>query len=117
MSALSLEATLGLARAAQSRTDTARSDATQSSGASELSSARRDALRAQADDFEKMFLEQMLGQVFAASEDEGTFGEAGPGADVYRSMLVTEYAGMMAKGGGIGLSDQIYSELLKMQEG
>lgn len=118
MSALSLEATLGMARAAQGRVDAAaRTDTARPEGAGDVSAARREALRAQADDFEAMFLEQMLGQVFAASGDEGTFGEAGPGSDVYRSMLVTEYAGMMARGGGIGLSDQIYSELLKMQEG
>lgn len=107
MSALSLEATLGMARAAQARTE----------GAGDMGSARRDALRAQADDFETMFLEQMLGQVFSASGDEGTFGEAGPGADVYRSMLVSEYAALMTRSGGIGLSDKIYSELLKLQEG
>lgn len=111
MSALSLEASLGMARASQARTD-ARTD-----GASDLSGARREALRAQADDFETMFLEQMFGQVFSANGNEGTFGEAGPGADVYRSMLVSEYAGMVSNSGGIGLSDQIYSELLKMQEG
>ncbi|HSP26159.1 MAG TPA: rod-binding protein, partial [Saliniramus sp.] len=42
---------------------------------------------------------------------------AGPGADVYRSMLVKEYSGLVAKSGGVGLSDQIYTELLRMQEG
>lgn len=107
MSALSLEATLGMARASQARQE----------GAGDISGARREALRAQADDFETMFLEQMFNQVFAANGDEGTFGEAGPGSDVYRSMLVSEYAGMVSKSGGVGLSDQIYSELLKMQEG
>ncbi len=111
MSALSLEAGLTMARANQAGTDT------RTEGAGDLSGARREALRAQADDFETMFLEQMFGQVFAAGGEEGTFGEAGPGSEVYRSMLVSEYAGMISKGGGIGLSDQIYSELLKMQEG
>ncbi|MCC5976936.1 MAG: rod-binding protein [Salinarimonas sp.] len=111
MSGLSLEASLTMARANQARAD-GRVEAT-----SEISGARREALRAQADDFETMFLEQMFGHVFAAGGDEGTFGEAGPGSEVYRSMLVSEYAGMVAKGGGVGLSDQIYAELLKMQEG
>ena len=43
--------------------------------------------------------------------------EAGPGAEAYRSMMVSEYAKLVTKSGGIGLSDQIYRELLKMQEG
>lgn len=92
-------------------------------GIADAASGRKDAaqgatrLREQADDFEKMFLEQMLERVFTAGGDEGLMAEAGPGAEVYRSMLTSEYAGMIAKGGGIGLSDQVYSQLLKLQEG
>lgn len=86
-------------------------------------SGRKDAaqgankLREQADEFEKMFLEQMLDRVFSAGGDEGMMAEAGPGAEVYRSMLSSEYAGLIARGGGIGLSDQVYAQLLKLQEG
>jgi len=76
-----------------------------------------DRLREQADDFEKMFLEQMLERVFSAGGEEGIMAEAGPGAEVYRSMLSSEYAGLIARGGGIGLSDQVYAQLLKLQEG
>ena len=51
--------------------------------------------------------------------DEGTFGEAGPGSDVYRfdaGLRICQ--GMVNKSGGIGLSDQIYfPNCLKMQEG
>lgn len=74
-------------------------------------------VRETANAFEEMFLEQMFNRVFEAAGDEGMMGEAGPGADVYRSMLVKEYSGLVAKSGGVGLSDQIYTELLRMQEG
>lgn len=74
-------------------------------------------LRETANAFEEMFLEQMFNRVFEAGGEEGMFAEAGPGADVYRSMLVKEYSGLVAKSGGVGLSDQIYTELLRMQEG
>lgn len=107
MTQLSLEATLTLARASEGRID----------AASRIDPARRENLRAQADDFETMFLEQMLNRVFAAGGEEGMLAEAGPGAEAYRSMMVSEYAKLVTKSGGIGLSDQIYRELLKMQEG
>lgn len=73
--------------------------------------------RAAAAEFETMFLEQMLDRVFAGAGEDGPLGENGPGGGVYRSMLVKEYAGGIAKAGGIGLSRQIYAEMLKLQEG
>jgi peptidoglycan hydrolase FlgJ len=70
-----------------------------------------------ADDFETMFLEQNFEQLFAHVGEEGPMGSNGIGGDVYRSMMVKEYAGSIVKSGGIGLSSQIYSEILKLQEG
>ncbi|WP_349370852.1 rod-binding protein [Salinarimonas sp.] len=72
--------------------------------------------RETANDFEAMMLEEMLGRVFESVGDTGFFGEAGPGAGMYRSMLVKEYAGMISERGGIGLADQVYAEILKLQE-
>ena len=31
-------------------------------------------------------------------------------------MLTKEYAGQMVKSGGIGIADQVYREMIKMQE-
>jgi peptidoglycan hydrolase FlgJ len=72
--------------------------------------------RKTARDFEAMFLEQTLGQVFSTVSGEGPLGDAGTGGEVYRSMLVKEYAGAIARNGGIGLSDQVYREILRLQE-
>ena len=73
--------------------------------------------RTTAQDFETMFLEQTLERVFASSGTEGPLGDNGTGGAVYRSMLVKEYAGGIAKSGGVGIASQIYRELLKLQEG
>jgi len=77
---------------------------------------RSERARETATEFETMMLEEMLGRVFESVGDVGFFGEAGPGAGMYRSMLVKEYAGMIAQSGGVGFADQVYAEILKLQE-
>ncbi len=72
--------------------------------------------RKTSEDFEAMFLEQTLERMFASSGAEGPLGDNGAGGPVYRSMLVKEYAGTLAKNGGIGIGDGVYREMLRMQE-
>jgi Rod binding domain-containing protein len=79
-------------------------------------SAKDKTLKA-AQDFESMFLEQMLDRVFASEGTEGPLGENGASGGIYRSMLVKEYAGGVVKAGGIGIASQIYREMLQLQEG
>jgi peptidoglycan hydrolase FlgJ len=71
--------------------------------------------RAQATDFEAVFLNTMFGQMFTAMDGEGPFGGAGAGG-VWRSFLSDEYAKTFAKAGGIGLADHVYRALLDQQE-
>jgi flagellar protein FlgJ len=73
-------------------------------------------IRKTADDFETMFLENMMAQVFPQDAREGPVGDNGTGSEVYRGMLVNEYARSVAKSGGIGISDTIYRQMLQMQE-
>jgi Rod binding domain-containing protein len=73
--------------------------------------------RKTADDFETMFLEQSLERLTQSVGDEGPLGENGTGGGVYKSMLSKEYAKSITKSGGLGISDQIYRQMLKMQEG
>jgi Rod binding domain-containing protein len=71
----------------------------------------------QADDFEAVYLEQVTQQLFATPEgSEGPLGENGTGGNIYKSQLTTQYAQQIQKAGGIGLSDSILRDLLKMQE-
>ncbi len=72
--------------------------------------------RKTAQEFESMFLEQTLDRLFASGGPEGPLGDNGMGGEVYRSMLVKEYAGNIARSGGVGIADQVYREILKMQE-
>jgi Rod binding domain-containing protein len=72
--------------------------------------------RKTAQDFESMFLEQTFERLFATGGPDGPLGDNGAGGEVYRSMLVKEYAGNVAKSGGVGIADQVYREILKMQE-
>ena len=75
-----------------------------------------DRTRKTADDFETMFLEQSLERLTEGAGAEGPLGENGPGGSVYKSMLSKEYAKSIVKSGGLGISDQVYSQMLKMQE-
>ena len=70
-----------------------------------------------ADDFERMFLEQSLERMFSSAGDEGPLGENGTGGPIYRSMLVNEYAGNIVRSGGVGISAQVYGEIMRLQEG
>lgn len=74
----------------------------------------KEAARKVADEFESMFIAQMLAPMFEPLETDGITG-GGSAERAFRPMLVDEYAKEMAKQGGIGLSDQIYAEILRMQ--
>jgi Rod binding domain-containing protein len=73
--------------------------------------------RKTADDFESMFLEQTLDRMFQSVGEDGPLGDNGTGGPVYRSMLVKEYAGNIVKSGGLGIGDQVFREMMRMQEG
>lgn len=72
--------------------------------------------RAAAKEFEAVFLTTMLEGMFEGLKTDGPFG-GGSAEKTYRSLLVTEYAKQMSQNGGLGLSDQITSELIALQEG
>lgn len=71
-------------------------------------------VRAVAEDFESVFLNSMLQQMFA-NVGQGPFS-GGPGASVWRSFLTDEYSKAFVKGGGLGIADQVKRALLAQQE-
>ena len=77
--------------------------------------ARRAAVRQAAEDFEAMFLSQMLAPVFTQLGKDSLFG-GGPGEQVYRSMMVQEYGKAIARSGGVGIADAVQREILRLQE-
>ena len=68
-----------------------------------------------AQEFEAMAIAQFLAPLFADLKTEPPFG-GGHGEEVMRGMLVDEYAKEFAKAGGIGIADQLKTELLRAQE-
>jgi peptidoglycan hydrolase FlgJ len=71
--------------------------------------------RAAAQDFEAVFLNQMMSHMFTGIGDQGPLG-GGPGAGVWRSFLTDEYAKSFARAGGIGIADDVYRSLIAQQE-
>lgn len=66
-------------------------------------------------EFESVFLSSMFKEMFSGIKTDGPFG-GGYGEEVFRDMLADEYAGNVARVGGIGLADQVYREILALQE-
>jgi len=66
-------------------------------------------------DFEQMFLSQMLQPMFEGIEPNSVFG-GGYAEKTMRSLQLDEFAKSMAKSGGIGLSDAIARDIIRMQE-
>lgn len=73
------------------------------------------AVRKAADDFEAMFLSEMLGHMFSEIPVNEMFG-GGAGEKIFRSLLVNEYSKNMVKAGGIGISAAVQQEILSLQE-
>ncbi len=68
-----------------------------------------------AQDFESVFISQMLGQMYEGISTDGPFG-GGEGEAMFRSLMLDEYGKQIAAQGGIGIADAVTKELLKHQE-
>ena len=66
--------------------------------------------------FEATFISQMLKPMFEGLSTDGLFG-GGQGEATWRSFMLDEMAKNTVKAGGIGLSNTVMAEMLKMQEG
>lgn len=78
--------------------------------------AQRAALRKVAEEYEAVFLAQMMKPMFEGIETDGYFG-GGQSEAIFRDLMIEEYGKMAAKNGGIGMADNIYAELIRLQEG
>ena len=114
MAALSILAGKSAMPALAGKTGTAALGAMHAAGANPATDIKGKA-RAQATDFEAMFLQSMFGQMFTGIDGEGPLGGGGA-AGVWRSFLTDEYSKSFAKAGGIGIADHVYRALLAQQE-
>ena len=74
------------------------------------------AVDAAAREFEAVMLTAFLKPIFEGIETSEQFGGGGEGEKMWQGLLVEEYAKEMAANGGIGIADQVRSELLRIQE-
>jgi Rod binding domain-containing protein len=70
--------------------------------------------KATSQDFEAMFLNSMFSQMTNTLKGEGPFGNT-TGTGVWRSMLTEQYSKSFAKAGGVGISKDVYRELILQQ--
>ncbi|GAA4251492.1 flagellar biosynthesis protein FlgJ [Azospirillum formosense] len=86
------------------------------SAESKVDPAIRAKIRQSANEFESVFVSQMLGHMFDGIEVDQNFG-GGHAEEMFRSMLTNEYGKQVSRSGGFGIADQVYRELLRAQEG
>jgi len=68
-------------------------------------------MRAQAENFEAQFINSMFQQMYQGVGGDGPFGNSA-GVGPWRSFLTDEYAKSFAKGGGIGIADAVYKQMM-----
>ena len=69
-----------------------------------------------AEEFEAVFLSQMLSHMFEGVRADGPFG-GGKAEEMFRSFMLQEYGKVMAATGGVGLADMVKREMIRAQEG
>ncbi len=74
------------------------------------------AARRAAKEFESFFVARMLDHMFDGVSTEAPFG-GGNGERIWRSFMIEEYGGLIAKTGGLGIADAVERQLLRAQEG
>ncbi len=67
-----------------------------------------------AQDFEAMFLSEMMKPMFEAVKVDETFG-GGKGEEMFRGFIRDEYAKTMTSVQSIGIADQVKEQLIEMQ--
>lgn len=69
-----------------------------------------DRLRTVAEDFEAIFIKQMLESMRSTLNPENRLVDTGMAGEIYEDMLYDEYAQTMSKSGGFGLADMIVNQ-------
>lgn len=85
---------------------------TQATSAAEL--AKRGQIQKTAQDFEASFLSVMLGQMLKDVGAEAPFN-GGAGEAAFKSFMADAMAKQVTKAGGVGLSEKVAQEMLKLQ--
>lgn len=65
-----------------------------------------------ANELEAVFLAKTIEPMFPKGDESMLFG-GGSGSDIYRYLIIDEYAKILQKSGGLGLADQITQDLIQ----
>jgi peptidoglycan hydrolase FlgJ len=85
------------------------------SAATPVQGTLNDRLRQQAEELESVFLNTLVSEMFSSVNSQNESG-GGYAEETWQSMQSEQFAAAMAKSGGIGIADQIMSNLLSAQE-
>jgi peptidoglycan hydrolase FlgJ len=77
--------------------------------------SREGKARKAADNFESVFLQNMIDSMMSGVGKEGPLG-SGEGGGAWRGFLTEEVAKGMSRKGTLGIAPQVYREMLKLQE-
>ncbi|MFT4091487.1 MAG: rod-binding protein [Asticcacaulis sp.] len=66
-------------------------------------------------EFETMVLSNLLRPMFEGLDTDGMFG-GGSGEEMFRSFYIDAVASQIVRSGGVGIADQVQSQLLALQE-
>ncbi|HVW72420.1 MAG TPA: rod-binding protein [Rhizomicrobium sp.] len=66
-------------------------------------------------DYEQVFISQFLGSMFSGIATDGVTG-GGEGEQMFRSLMIDQYAKGIEAQGGFGIAAQMKAELLKHQQ-
>lgn len=81
----------------------------------QISPAQMKKIDETAQDFEAVFISQMLEHMFEGVNSNAVTG-GGEAEEIYQSMMIDEYGKIIAGRGGVGLADHVKRQLLTLQE-
>ena len=110
---LTSDTSLALMQASQSQTLEAANNAKSSVG-KKMSDKDMKHFDEVAQDFEAMFVTEMMKPMFAEIKPDKFFG-GGKGEEIFSGMMLQEYGKMMAQTGQLGIADSVKQELIRMQ--
>ncbi len=81
-----------------------------------LSAREMEKIDAAAQDFEAMYLTEMLRPMFEeVNKPDPIFG-GGKGEEIFSGMMTEQYGKIMAQAGGVGLAKYVKAEMIRIQE-
>lgn len=79
-----------------------------------LSAKQLEKIDETAREFESVFISEMLKPMFEEVKTDHMFG-GGQAEEIFRSLLLQEYGKSMAQNGGLGIADEVKTQMIRAQ--